>query len=225
MPTVGVVVFSLPGMKFLDRCLKSVDWADSVVVHEAGSTSALPEKSTDWVCSLWAEECIEPVLREELLALREQDLRSTAQAYRIPIRSRVLGRWLKGSLWGPSPALRIRREGPYLPCSWSNSERTGWQTSRVLRGWLSDYSLSDLSVAVSRLNMVSEIWAASMAARGQAVAPCRTVADSVKVFLRILTANGLVRGGVAALALAGLAAYGRILAATKIYEKSSSCDK
>ncbi|MGH7833484.1 MAG: hypothetical protein ACREQK_07555 [Candidatus Binatia bacterium] len=219
-------------MRSLDRCLKSVAWADAIVVHElsadlkAGSRPSvptLPATGTDWVCSLWGEECVEPVLQEELLALRKQGLKSAAACYRIPIRSRVLGKWLKGSLWSPSPALRVGREGPFLPCEWSDSERTGTRAAGVLRGWLSDYSSSDLSVAVSRLNMVGEIWAASMAARGQAVGTSRAVVGSVKVFLRILTANGLVSGGIASLTLAVLAAYGRMLGATKLYEKSISC--
>jgi hypothetical protein len=219
MPTVGVVVFSLPGMKSLDRCLKSVEWADSVVVHEAGSTSALPEKSTDWVCSLWGEECIEPLLREELLALREQDLKSTAPAYRVPIRSRVLGRWLKGSLWGTSPSLRVRRQAASPPYDWCDSPEEGRRAKR-LGGWLSDYSSSDLSVALSRLNMVGEISAASLAARGRVIAPRRAVVGALKVFLGILMANRLATGGIASLTLASLAAYGVVLSAAKAHEKS-----
>jgi hypothetical protein len=231
MPTLGVVVFSLPGMKSLDGCLESVAWADSVVVHElsvdlkAGSDRSipvLPAMRTDWVCSLWGEERVEPLLREELLALREQSLKSVAACYRIPTRSRVLGRWIKGSLWSPSPALRVGRAEPFVPYEWSGLGRNELRKAGVLRGWLSDYSSSDLSVAVSRLNMVGEIWAASTAARGQAVGPCRAVGAAVKVFLGILTSNGLVSGGIASLTLAVLGAYGRILSATKAYEKTVS---
>jgi hypothetical protein len=226
MPTFGVVVFKLPGMKSLDRCLKSVEWADSVVVHELGLGSngplvpVLPANGTDWVCSLWGEEYIEPRLREELLALREQGLKSTTACYRIPIRSRVLGRWLKGSLWSPSPALRLGRQGPFFPCEWSGWPRKDIREAGVLRGWLSDYSAADLSVAVSRLSMVCEICAASMSANGQAVAPYRAITGSLGVLRRILSANGFVSGGIASLTLAVLAAYGRILSAAKVYESS-----
>lgn len=209
-------------MKFLDRCLKSVDWADSVVVHEAGSTSALPEKSTDWVCSLWGEECIEPLLREELLALREQDLRSTAQAYRIPIRSRVLGRWLKGSLWGPSPSLRVRREAALPPCDWCDLAGEKSRATKVMGGWLSDYSPADLSGAVDRVNTVWELWAASMFAAGKSVKAASVIAGSFGVFARILRANGFTSGGLASVTLGILAAYGAILGAVKVRERSAA---
>jgi hypothetical protein len=226
MPTLGVVVFSLPGMQSLDRCLRSVEWADSVVVHEVGSTGGQsatpPEKGTDWVCSLWGEECVEPLLREELLALRNRDLKSVAESYRIPIRSRVLGKWLKGSLWSPSPDLRVRRQRAFLPYHWYDSPGERGRRSKVLGGWLSDYSSADLKVAISRLNAVCELWAAARSSGGRPLKPARAVVNSLGVFLRILRTNGFTSGGLPSLTLALLAAYGGILAAAKLWEKSAA---
>src|SRR3989338_6269775 len=127
MLTLGVVILSLPGMKHLTQSLESVKWADAITVLHAGagepsiggnyfpsmrlrkiaSLRELGDPSweigTDWVLHLWGVERVENELGEELRALRRRESCRGPRGYRIPVRSPLVGRWVKGSLLGPSP--------------------------------------------------------------------------------------------------------------------------
>jgi len=65
MSSLGVVVFNLRGMKHLQQCLDSVQWADAVTVWDMdrnGNLNSIKETErlsqeikTDWVLHLWGE--------------------------------------------------------------------------------------------------------------------------------------------------------------------------
>ncbi|TAJ82007.1 hypothetical protein EPO44_17675, partial [bacterium] len=131
-------------MKHLAECLESVKWADAVTVLHAGEGEPLiginpfssltlrkiafaqeseelcQEARTDWILHLWGEERLEGELQEELRALCRRELSQAPMAYRVPVRSHLLGRWVEGSLLGPSPALRLSRRVGETPFGWWN---------------------------------------------------------------------------------------------------------
>ena len=103
--------------------ISSVLWADEIVVADSGSTDgtaaiaeklgarvvqipfhgfgdlrnrAIAECRHEWIFSLDADERCTPQVRDEILSLVE----SAAQhdAYLVPRRNYMMGRWIKGSL-------------------------------------------------------------------------------------------------------------------------------
>lgn len=243
MLTLGVVVFSLRGMKHLARCLESVQWADSVVVVHAGdgepSFGANPDSSfvlrkvvstqevrqlaheikTDWILHLWGEERVEGELRDELRLLCKTEVPRVPSCYRIPIRSHLLGRWVEGSLWGPSPALRLSREvEEFSPGWWSLPERTMREAPGLLRGWIGDYSSVDLSDGVDRVDDLSSLWAKQLQEKGCSISLAVMVVTPLRVFMRSFFKKGVFFLGLAGLTLSILAAYATLLAGAKTWE-------
>ncbi|HEY2989798.1 MAG TPA: hypothetical protein VGL11_18905 [Candidatus Binatia bacterium] len=236
MPTLGVVVFSLPGMKNPRECLQSVAWADRVLLVETGDPAAitagefpslrihhadspaqaqtyLKDVGTDWVLQLWAEERLEPALTEELRQLCRDGSLNTPASYRIAIRSYILGAWAAGSLSGPGPALRFSRDGQRI--------RLGWWTEQerapiLGRGWIGDYGCSDLSRAVAGVQELSDFWADSLRRQVAPPGALKTALCSLTVFIKMLAAN--FARGIAGVTLSALASYAVLLSGAKLWE-------
>lgn len=238
MPTVGVVIFSTESMKHLAECLNSVAWADEILLLHAGATppelptiagrpiklktvdssveaaAACEEIDSEWVLSLWGEERLERELGEELQALRRGELMEGGSTYRIPIRSYLLGGWAVGSVSGASPVLRLCRKSG----SAGTGSRIEIEEARALRrGWIEDYSCSELSRAVDYIQLLSDFWARS-GVMGSSPGAMRAVLGSLRVFFRILFANGIFFRGLAGVALAALASYAVLLSEAKLWE-------
>ena len=243
MSTLGVVVFSLRGMKQLAQCLASVQWADAVMVLHLGegepsigdSPSLSPmvrkvspgedvghfyeEIRTDWVLHLWGEERVEAKLGEELKSLCRAELKNAPLEYRIPIRSQILGSWVNGSLWGPTPSFRLSRKVEELSLGWWNrTEREIEEPPGVLRGWIGDYASVQLSDGFDRVQSVSQICSKRLEIKNRTLSTAAMAVFPLRVFMRLLLMNGVFHHGLAGLTLSTLAAYATLLSGAKMWE-------
>lgn len=230
-------------MKHLSACLESVSWAEAVWVLHCGaeappslaeSHSALAirkvaslraveesckELGTDWILHLWGEEVVGEELRDEISALRRRDLAAVPQGYRIAIRSRLLGRWVDGSLLGPSPAPRLSRRAEEIAPGWWNSSRTQHAAyPPVARGWIGDYSAAALENGLRRVEDISGLWKERLEAAGAEPGLDGFLFSPLQAFSRTLFSNGIFAGGIPGLTLAILAAYAPLLTAAKLWE-------
>jgi len=214
--TLGVAVFSVPGMKHVERCVQSVQWADDIVVLKIGEAIDPHRRRTDWVLHLWGEEFIEGELQKELLALRARPLAESRPAYNIAVRSYVLGRWVDGSVWGPSPSGRLARQIQSWPPTWCNR----WKVERApaLSGTIRDDSTAELAFCVSQMNRIGSLWAE--APNGEVTSLGRTTVFSLGLFVRLVFRIGLLRDGFAGFTLSVLAAYAALLCGAKAWEKA-----
>jgi len=135
---VTATIITLNAAVTLERCLRSVAWADEILVVDSGSRDATLEIARrlahrvehhdwpgfgaqkryaaglarhDWVLSLDADEWLSPELGASL-----QDLLRGVPArhgYRVNCRNRFMGRWLLHGEGYPDPHLRLfdRRHG------------------------------------------------------------------------------------------------------------------
>ena len=230
-------------MRHLSQCLESVRWADEVLVFHAGGEepktgpTVLPslkirnvatsgearklaaEIKTDWILYLWGEERVEAELQDELRALCRDASAQSLRAYRIPIRSYLLGRWVEGSLSGPSPSARLFRGVEELSMDgWEGSRLKGKPAAAPARGWIGDYGSSELSHAVDHLQSLSDFRTENLRAMASPPSPLRTVLCSVGVFMQMIFLNRLFSRGLAGLTLSALAAYGVLLSGAKVWE-------
>jgi len=129
---ISVAVITKDEEKNIADCLKSVKWADEVVVVDSYSTDNtvnLARQFTDkvflrkmdvegihrnyayslarneWVLSLDADERASPELETELRELFTKPLEH--KAYSIPIKTYVGKRWIRYSGWYPAPKVRL----------------------------------------------------------------------------------------------------------------------
>lgn len=230
MATLGVVVYSVPGMTDLSRCLDSVQWAETISVHalevgserQAGKLPAKGSMDTDWILHLWGDEQVEAGLAAELRNLCQAPPAATPSLYYVPVRSLLLGRWIKGSLWSPAPSPRLCRAVQGFPDHWWNVPSTSsGNNAGLLRGWVSDYSCANLQTAMERINVVSSLWADRLRSQNRAPGQWAAAAHSIQVFLRLLFVKGLLLQGMAGMSLATFAAYTTLVSAMKCHEEHS----
>jgi glycosyltransferase involved in cell wall biosynthesis len=128
---VSVTLITLNAASQLEACLRSVAFADEIVVVDSGSTddtlaiaqqfganvfhqdwlgygkqkqAAVEHASHDWILSLDADERVSERLRLEIeVALHEP----VFQAYRMPRCNRFMGRWLRHGEGYPDWSLRL----------------------------------------------------------------------------------------------------------------------
>lgn len=230
-------------MKHLEACLESVKWAEAVFLlhlgaeapsirldshpslvlrklaslHEIGESCR--DLRTDWILHLWGEEVVEAELRQELRVVCRKELAEEPFAYRIAIRSRILGRWAEGSLLGPSPALRLSRSIQEIASGWWDSSRIALgQFPAMERGWIGDYGAAALENGVRRIELISGLWAEDIGARGAALSVTSCVLRPLAIFIRTLVKNGIFAGGISGLTLSAMAAYAALLTGAKVWE-------
>lgn len=220
MHTLGVLVFSLRGMSHLGDCLESVRWADEVkVVSTEGLEDRSIEIKTDWVLNLWGTERLEGDLREEIRGLCRQELTQSSLGYRIPVRAYLLGRWVEGSLTGPSPALRLSRRGGEIPSSWWDPAEGKVEKFPILsRGWIGDYSTNELKEGVNQIQGLSDFWAERLRDKGPSLSMMAMLLCPLQVFMEMSLKNGIFSNGFAGLTLSTLAAYATLLTSAKVWE-------
>ena len=134
--TLSVVLITLDEAANLPRTLKSVGWAQEIVVVDSGSAdatleiarkagarvfeepwkgfaaqknSAIAHATGDWVLSLDADEEVSLALAQEIQALLGSE--PAFSAYRIPRLNHFLGKPLRHGGYWPDPKLRLFRRG------------------------------------------------------------------------------------------------------------------
>jgi len=134
-PTVSVILITKNEAVNIRDCLKSVSWADELIVVDSGSTDGTPQiakemgalvyshdwpgfgpqknralayASKDWIFSIDADERVTPEQRAELeRAMKE----GRADGYFCPRLSQFCGTFIRHSGWYPDYVLRLFMRG------------------------------------------------------------------------------------------------------------------
>jgi glycosyltransferase involved in cell wall biosynthesis len=177
----------------IERCLRSVAFADARIVVDSGSTDrtvelatacgarvvttadwpgfgpqknrALALAATDWVLSLDADEWLEPDAAAEV---RAAITRGDADAYELPRRSRFCGRVVRHCGWSPDYVCRLFRRGKARFSDDLVHERliVDGPTGRLKRPIDHD-SIESWADAEDKIARYAEAAAQQMAARGR----------------------------------------------------------
>jgi glycosyltransferase involved in cell wall biosynthesis len=126
-PKVSAYILSYNEAEKISAAVSSVLWADEVLVVDSSSTDRTVETATslgarvvqvpfngfgelrnraieackyDWIFSLDADERCTRAVRDEILALLAGS--PPYDVYRVPRKSYMMGRWIKGSGWYPN---------------------------------------------------------------------------------------------------------------------------
>ncbi len=139
--TLSVVIITKNEQDMLPGCLKSISWANEIIVIDCGSTDktvSLAKKTTqkvfthdwqgfasqknfgihkatsDWVLILDADERVSPSLRKEIQQLLKNDSTNLFAAYNIPFRNFFLGKEMKHGGWQGETHIRLFQKGKAL---------------------------------------------------------------------------------------------------------------
>ncbi len=137
MSKLSVVISVHNGERVLEECLRSVTWADEIVVIDHDSddaTASIAKKYTkvvvsrsndphnidlqknygfekanhEWILSLDADERVSSDLAHEI---RNVINSAEFDAYSIPRRNIIFGKWIQHSLWWPDYQIRLFKKG------------------------------------------------------------------------------------------------------------------
>ena len=133
---ISVIIITLNEEKAITACLKSVAWADEIIVVDSGSSDRTeeicrsfpnvrfmhqdwlgygPQKNFtvaqathQWILSLDADETVSPELKEEIL--RELQAPPRYNGYHIGRKNLYRGQWVRHSGWWPEQVIRFFRK-------------------------------------------------------------------------------------------------------------------
>ncbi|PKK84916.1 MAG: hypothetical protein CVT49_01815 [candidate division Zixibacteria bacterium HGW-Zixibacteria-1] len=132
MSKISAVIITKNEEANIERCLKSVDWVDEIIVVDTDSTDktrriateagarvfqvewqgfghakgfGVEKASHDWILSIDADEEIGERLASEIKGVIASD--RAENGFEIPRRTSFLGRWIKYSRWYPDYVLRL----------------------------------------------------------------------------------------------------------------------
>lgn len=240
---LSLVVITLNEEKNIERCLRSVPFADDIVVVDSFSTDrtaelagslgarvisekwrgfgaqkhfATEQAKNDWVLSLDADEALSPELAAEILA-RFETL-DPEVGYELPRRSFHLGRWIGHGGWFPDPQLRL-----------FNRKRAQWASSDIHEHVLADrrerfanpilhWVFEDLSDQVVTNDRYSSLQARERFARGERFSLPKLVFKPWVKFVETYFLKAGFRDGLPGFLISVSAAYSVFLRHAKLWE-------
>ncbi len=138
---VSAAIIAKNEEKNISGCIKSVEWADEVVILDGYSTDRTEEIAkgmgakihkremdlegkhrnhlyflckNDWVLTIDADERATPELRDEIIeTIKRKREKPEHSAYSIPIKTYIGSLWASSAGWYPAPKVRLFRKGKF----------------------------------------------------------------------------------------------------------------
>ncbi len=241
---LSVVVIACNEADEIGDCLRSVDWADEIVVVDSGSADptveiarrytdrviyrpwtgyadqknfAVAQAAHDWVFSLDADERVSEALALEVRTLLAQT--PPHAGFYMPRRNFFLGRPIHYAGWSPDNVLRLfdRRTGGFEPRAVHESVRVAGSTGR-LQHHILHFSYRTLSAFHERAGKYADLAATQMRADGKRFRLIDLLARPVWTFLKMYVIRQGLREGTHGLLLCGLYAYYTFLKYARLWE-------
>ncbi len=197
MKKISAVLLTKNEEKNIERCLRSLQWVDEIVVVDTGSTDGtLPlvrqytesihagdmrkgfaynrnlgneQASHRWILKIDPDEVVSGALREEIrdVLSREDDV----HGYLAATRSHFRGRWIRGCGWYPMYQIRVFDK---TRARWDNfvHERLSLEgKTETLSNDILHYSYDDIEHYFQKFNLYTTLEARGMRDEGRKVRP------------------------------------------------------
>jgi glycosyltransferase involved in cell wall biosynthesis len=209
---LSVILITKNEASNIEACLRSLAFADEIVVVDSGSTDDTvaiarrmgavvhitpdwpgfgPQKNRalalarhPWVFSIDADERVTPELQAEILAVVQGQ--GTIAAWEIPRLTQFCGRWIRHCGWTPDLVLRLfRREAARFSDDLVHERvvQSSGATGR-LKSSLLHYSYPTPSHYWRKLEQYSQAWARQRHQAGQQTSMVRAAAAGLVAFIR-----------------------------------------
>jgi glycosyltransferase involved in cell wall biosynthesis len=247
--TVTVITYN--EAPHIEDALKSVSWADEIVVVDSGSTDGTAElaakhasrvvtrpwegyssqknfaaslATNDWVLSMDADERVTPPLAQEVRALLNRGPELTG--YRIARVSWYLGRWIRSTDWFPDYQLRLydRRGGRWNKMRIHESFTLDSGHPGRLRGEMQHFAYRDISHHLSKIHAYTTLVAEQWLADGRRTNALEVAVHPPAAFLRNYVLKLGFKDGAPGLVVSGLNSYYVFLKLAKLWELQRSND-
>ena len=245
MPPITVTVITKNEADAIGDALKSVAWADELIVIDAESTDdtvAIARQFTDrvyvrpwhgyidqknhaaslathdWIFSLDADERVTPQLADEIQSLMKSE--PAARGYRMPRVSFYFGRWMRTTDMYPDYQLRLydRRFGRWDGLHVHESVKVDADAVGHLKSELQHYPYRDLSEHLIRMDRYTTLAARQMFERGKRATRLELLLHPPVAFLRNYVLKGGFLDGKAGLVISLVNSYYVMLKFAKLWE-------
>jgi glycosyltransferase involved in cell wall biosynthesis len=192
MKKLTVIVITKNEIANIERCLRSVAWADEVIVVDTHSTDGTPEKAAslgarvisrdwdgygptkqaaldlatgEWVLSIDADEEVSKELSSQIQGAIEES--GGCNGFVMPRLTNFLGRWIYHCGWYPDPVLRLfrREKGRFDSAQVHEKVMVDGKVGK-LSGNVLHYSYPDLDSYFSKFNRYTTMGAHQLASSG-----------------------------------------------------------
>jgi len=251
MEPISAAVITFNEEANIEDALRSLEWADEIVVVDSGSADATLElcrkytgrifhrswtgyvdqknfaaeaSKNNWIFSLDADERVSPTLAREIGALRRSGLQPPG--YRIPRAAFFMNRWIRHGEWYPDYQLRLfdRREARWQGGRVHESVRAAGET-RYLRGEIQHYTYRKISDYLKRLEIYTTLAALDYRERGRRATAAGILLRPIMTFLRGYMLKRGFLDGVPGLMVAVMGAVSVYFKYAKLYELQTSTPK
>jgi glycosyltransferase involved in cell wall biosynthesis len=245
VPKVSVTIITLNEAADIGEALKSVAWANELIVVDSMSTDdtvAIARRHTDrdivrewpgyveqknyaatlaandWILSLDADERVTTELAHDITsALAETPPHG---GYRMPRVTFHLGRWIRTTDWYPDFQLRLydRRVAAWTGRYVHESVELARATAGQFRGELQHFAYRDIADHLETINRYTTYAAREMLEAGQRAGLLRLAGHPPLAFLRNYLLKGGLRDGVPGFIISAMNAYYVFLKFAKLAE-------
>lgn len=244
---ISVVINTLNSEKDIERAIKSVDWADEVVVCDMYSDDktaeivkklgakvffhkrtnyveparnfAISKSSNEWVLIVDADEEVTSDLASKL---KEIASAQSVDFVEIPRKNIIFGKWMKASMWWPDHNIRFFKKGSV---KWSDeihippqTTGTGLMIPDDEKYALIHYHYTSITQFIERMNRYTTIQAENLKEKGYEFKWRDLIEKPLSEFLGRFFANRGFDDGLHGLALGLLQAFSFLVMYLKIWE-------
>lgn len=243
-PSVSAVLIVKNEESNIRRALKSLTWADEIIVLDTGSVDNTVHicremgvrvdehewhgyvdakntvsnmASSDWIFSLDADEEVTPELREEILQTVNDS--SAKSGYRIPRKNHYLGRWIRYCGWYPDLQLRLWKRGKGCWVGGRVHERVDVDGPvDTMKSAMNHFTYASLAEHIERMNRYAGLYARDNFEAGKRTSALALFLIPPWQFFRLYFLRLGCLDGVHGLLVSALGAYYGLLKKARLWE-------